>query len=374
MMSPRELKARVRARSISRRQLNKMLASVGIVSLFSPLLARPALSAPALQVFTWANYNQPEQFAPYAEKYGAPPEFSILTENDEARAKMRGGYRPDIVVPTKSYVAFFMKDNLLDPIDVSRLKHWPELFDKMRSNGSTMGPKGEHYHLPWSWGTNGVVFRTDLAPEYVGNPTWKILFDPKYKGRIAMRDAPNGVIIPAALIMGAKDPYDLTDDELAQIGEMLRKQRELVRFYWKSEAEIEQAIAAGEITAAYAWSTAYAALKRQGVPVAYMVPKEGMPIWLDGYSLVKGASASEEQRYDCLDAVLSPETGAFNIRKLSYGASNRKSYELVDPKILDEQGMSNPDEILAKGLWTKVVPQATLRKMTDLHNRVKSGF
>jgi len=373
-MTPHELKSRIRSGSLDRRQFNKLLASVGIVSVASPLLAKSAGASAPLQVFTWANYNQPEQFAAYTEKYGQPPEFSILTENDEARAKLRGGFRPDIVVPTESYAPFFMKDNLLDPIDVSRLAHWPELFDKMRNNKSTMGANGEHYHLPWAWGTNGVVFRTDLAPEYVGNPTWSILFDPKYKGRIAMRDAPNGTIIPAALILKAKDPYDLTDDELAAAGEMLRKGRELVRFYWKSEAEIEQALAAGEIAAAYAWSTAYTALKRQGVPVEYMVPKEGMPIWLDGYSLIKGGSAPEQQKYDCLDAVLSPESGAFNIRKLSYGASNRKSYALVEPQLLAELGMSNPDDILAKGLWTKVVPQATLRKMSDLHNRVKSGF
>ena len=346
-MTPHELKSRIHSGSLDRRQFNKLLASAGIVSVASPLLAKSAGASAPLQVFTWANYNQPEQFAAYTEKYGQPPEFSILTENDEARAKLRGGFRPDIVVPTESYAPFFMKDNLLDPIDVSRLAHWPELFDKMRNNKSTMGANGEHYHLPWAWGTNGVVFRTDLAPEYVGNPTWSILFDPKYKGRIAMRDAPNGTIIPAALILKAKDPYDLTDDELA---------------------------AAGEIAAAYAWSTAYTALKRQGVPVEYMVPKEGMPIWLDGYSLIKGGSAPEQQKYDCLDAVLSPESGAFNIRKLSYGASNRKSYGLVEPQLLAELGMTNPDEILAKGLWTKVVPQATLRKMSDLHNRVKSGF
>jgi spermidine/putrescine transport system substrate-binding protein len=373
-MSPLELRTRIRAHAVDRREFNKILASVGIVSLSMPLLARSARSAASLQVFTWANYNLPEQFSSYTEKYGQPPEFSILTENDEARAKLRGGFRPDIVVPTESYAPFFIKDNLLDPIDVSRLTHWPELFDKMRNTASTMGPNGEHYHLPWAWGTNGVVFRTDLAPEYVGNPTWTILFDPKFKGRIAMRDAPNGVIIPAALIMRAKDPYDLTDDELGAIGEMLRKQRELVRFYWKSEAEIQQALAAGEITAAYGWNTAYTTLKRQGVPVEYMVPKEGMPIWLDGYSLVKGGSAPDQQKYDYLDAVLSPECGAFNIQKLSYGASNRKSYSLVDAKLLADLGMANPDEILAKGLWAKVVPQATLRKMSDLHNRVKSGF
>lgn len=336
-------------------------------------MLRPARAAAALQVFTWANYNNPDLFAPFVAKYGAV-DFSILTENDEARAKLRGGYKPDLVVPTESYVPFFMHDNLLAPIDVSRLTHWPELFDRMRNAPTSIGPNGQHYHLPWVWGTNGVVFRTDLAPEYVGHPTWKILFDPKYKGRIALRDAPNGVIIPAALILGCKEPYDLTDAELDSIGEMLRKQRELVRFYWKTEAELQQALASGEIVAGYGWNTSYAMLKRQGVPVGYMVPKEGMPIWLDGYSIVRGGGASDDEKYAFLDTALSPETGAMAIRTLNYGSSNSKAFGLVDTALLDELGYGHVDEILTNGIWAKAVPPAVLRKMVDLHNRVKSGF
>jgi spermidine/putrescine transport system substrate-binding protein len=218
------------------------------------------------------------------------------------------------------------------------------------------------------------VFRKDLAPEYADNPTWKILWDPKFKGKIALRDAPNAVIIPAALISGAKDPYALTDDELATIGEMLRKQRELVRFYWTTEAEVQQALSSGEIYAAYGWNSTYAALKERNVPVSYMVPKEGMPIWIDGYSLVKGGTADDQLKYDFLDAILSPETGAFNIQKLHYGASNEKSFGMVSPEVLAELGFDKLDDIMKHGLWAKAVPKEILRKMVDLHNRIKSGF
>jgi spermidine/putrescine transport system substrate-binding protein len=373
-VNPTEFRRYLTAGNLDRRRFNKLLASVGIVSGASALFGRALHAEQKLQVFTWANYNLPEQFTEYTAKYGGPPDFSLFTENDEGRAKLRGGFTPDIVVPTEGYVPFFLKDKLLAPIDVSRLKHWPELFEKMRNVEATMGPNGEHYHLPWTWGTNGVVFRTDLAPEYVGNPTWKILWDPKYKGKIALRDAPNATIVPAALIQGFKNPYSLTDDELEKVGEMLRQQRELVRFYWKTESEVQQALASGEIVAAYGWNTTYAQLKNNGVPAAYMVPKEGMPIWVDGYSLVKGGGASEDQKYDFLDAVLSPETGAFNIKKLNYGVTNSKSYELVDKKTLESLGLDDVETILDNALWAKAVPQDILRKMVDLHNRVKSGF
>jgi len=372
-MGVNELKSLIGSASVSRRQVHKMLASVGIVAASTRSRFARA-DEKQLEVFTWANYDQKEQYAPYMAKHQQPPSFSILSENDQARAKLRSGYRPDIVVPTENYLPFFVKDNLLDPIDVSKLSHWNDLLKPLRDQNVAAGPNGERYFAPWVWGTNGVVFRKDLAPEYADNPTWKILWDPKFKGKIALRDAPNAVIVPAALISGAKDPYALTDNELATIGEMLRKQRELVRFYWTTEAEVQQALSSGEIYAAYGWNSTYAALKEQNVPVSYMVPKEGMPIWIDGYSLVKGGTADDQLKYDFLDAVLSPETGAFNIQKMHYGSSNEKSFGMVSPEILSELGFDKLDDMMKHSLWAKAVPKETLRKMADLHNRIKSGF
>jgi spermidine/putrescine transport system substrate-binding protein len=372
-MRPSDLSSLIGDGKLTRRQFHKILASAGIVAASTRSRLAQA-DQKQLEVFCWANYNLKEQYAPFLAKNPQAPSFSILTENDQARAKIRSGYHPDIVTPTENYVPFFVKDGLLDPIDVSKLSHWNDVLKPMRDQNVAAGPNGERYFVPWVWGTNGVVFRKDFAPEYAENPTWKILWDPKFKGKIALRDAPNAVIIPAALIAGAKDPYDLTDDELKMVGEMLRKQRELVRFYWTTEAEVQQALSSGEISAAYGWNSTYAALKQTGAPVEYMVPKEGMPIWIDGYGIVKGGTADEQTKYDYLDAVLSPETGAFNIQKLYYGASNEKSFKMVSPDVLERLGFDKLDDIMKHGLWAKAVPQATLRKMVDLHNRVKSGF
>jgi spermidine/putrescine transport system substrate-binding protein len=368
-----DLKSLFGGKDLTRRHFHKLLAAAGIVA--ASTRSRLAYAdEKQLEVFTWANYDQKEQYAPYTAKHQQAPSFSILTENDQARAKIRSGYHPDVVTPTENYVPFFVKDGLLAPIDTAKLSNWNQVLKPLRDQNVAAGPNGERYFVPWVWGTNGVVFRKDAAPEYVDNPTWNILWDPKLKGKIALRDAPNATIIPAALIAGAKDPYDLTDDELKTVGELLRKQRELVRFYWTTEAEVQQALSSGEIDAAYGWNSTYAGLKERNVPVDYLVPKEGMPIWIDGFSLVKGGTADEQLKYDYLDAVLSAETGAFNISKLYYGSSNEKSFGMVSPEILERLGFDKLDQIMKHGLWAKAVPQATLRKMVALHNRIKSGF
>lgn len=357
----------------NRRQFNKLLASVGIVAVSSR--ARSAWADnKQLEAFVWANYDQKEQYAGFLKKHPEGVSFAILTENDQARAKIRGGYRPDIVTPSEGYVPFFVNDGLLDQIDVSKLSHWNDIHPIMRDKNVGGGPNSERYFVPWVWGTNGVVYRKDLLPEYASKPTWDILWDPKLKGKIALRDAPNAVIVPAALKIGAKDPYTLTDDELAKIGDLLRQQRELVRFYWTTESEVQQALASGEIHAAYGWNSTYSLLAEKGVPAAFMGPKEGVPIWTDGYAFVKGSTADEQTKYDYLDSVLSVETGVFNLTRFGYGTTNEKSFQALPPEKLAQLGFDNREEILKHGLWAKAVPKDILRKMVELHNRVKSGF
>ena len=66
------------------------------------------------------------------------------------------------------------------------------------------------------------------------------------------------------------------------------------RFLWKDPTEINQALASGEIVAAYAWNETPKTLKEQGIPAAYAIPKEGIFTWLCGLTLHSTGKASKE--------------------------------------------------------------------------------
>lgn len=357
---------------ISRRQMSKLLASLGIASVSMAGIGRSALAAePSLQLFTWSGYDQPNLYTAYTEKYGGPPNIALLTSNNEARAKVRSGFTPDLAVPSWSHVPFWMDEGLVEPIDISRLSNWSQLFERLQN----LEAGNQKHFVPWAWGNTAVVYRTDMVPaDYAENPSWGILWDERLKGKIAIRDAFMGAMLPAALYGGVGNPYDMTDDELATVGDLLRRQRDLVRFYWKAEADAQQALASGEIAVISGWNSTYATLKKQGVPVGFMAPKEGMPTWVDGYVMIKGGEAPEQEKYDFLEAVLTPESGVGIIEELGYGAANAKSFELADPELIATLGIGNVNEVVERGLWSVAVPVATKDKMVDLYNRVKSGF
>src|SRR3546814_17291669 len=49
---------------------------------------------------------------------------------------------------------------------------------------------------------------------------------------------------------------------------------------------LEQSLASGEVVAAVGWNSSYTALRRQGIPVKYMTPKEGLITWICGVVLM----------------------------------------------------------------------------------------
>jgi len=370
-MNSKDFKAMLSSGTLTRRQMNKLLASAGILAVSMPGICLSAVAEKFLQVFTWSTYDKPGLHKAFSEKYGRSPEFTLLTSNSESRAKVRSGFQPDLAAPSWSHVPFWQRENLLEEIDVSRLSHWPELFGRLQS----LEPGDKKHYIPWSWGNTAVVYRKDLvSEEYAKNQTWGILWDEKLKGKIAIRDAIMGAVLSAALYAGVDDAWNMTDTDIETVGALLRKQRELVRFYWKAEADVQQALASGEVVASTGWNSTYALLKKQGVPVGFMVPKEGMPTWVDGYVMIKGGPAPQQQKYDFMDAVLAPESGALIIEELGYGAANSKAWELADPKKVEALGIGDVHTAVEKGLWSKAVPPDVKDKMVDLLNRVKAGF
>lgn len=363
--------------ALKRRDVVKTLAAVGVATVSTPLLNRQALAQDGwLSVFTWAGYEVPELHPAFLEKYGRSPDATIFATNDEALQKLRAGFKADIACPTSSWITTWIDADLLEPIDVSRLSNWNDIFPNLQSIEATLGEDGEHYYAPWVWGNVSVLFRPDLAPEYSGkeNHTWEILWDPKYANRVANRDDWAATTITAGLVAGAENPFAMTDDEIERVKELLAEQRAVNRFYWSSETQAQSALATGEIVAMHAWNSSYAQLKAQGVPVEFMVPKEGLLTWVDGHVLLKTQIGTDEQRYDYLDATLGVEPGVFLIEEYAYGSSNMRSFEAANPDIVASLGMSDPMAVMEGSLWYEAVPPEIQRKLVDLHDEILAGI
>lgn len=367
-----EFKDRIASGQMTRREMHKVLASVGVVTVSMPMVAGRAAAADPIQVYTWSGYDIPELRPGYDDMHGAP-EFLIFADNDEAIEKVRAGYVPTLAQPTSYLIGRWRDAGLVQPIDTGRLGNYGDVFQQLKDI-SVFNHGGEVWGVPLAWGNSSVLYRKDLAPEYVGNDTWEIMWDPNYSGRISQRDSVDAGFLEAALILGIADPYNMSDEDLERCREKLVEQRDLVRYYWSSQTDVEQSLASGEIVAAYAWNDAYASLKRQGIDVGYMIPKEGILTWVDSTIMLKGGPGDEQAAYDYINATLSPETGVFMIEEYGYGGVNRKSFAEADQALLVELGIEDPDKVMALGFFFDEWNPEVREKASTMWEEIKAGF
>ncbi|MGH6934394.1 MAG: ABC transporter substrate-binding protein, partial [Dongiaceae bacterium] len=359
----------------TRREILQVMATLGLGVAAVPLIGRQAAGAPKLDVFTWGGYDVPEAIPQYIAKHGGPPNFSLFATEEEALQKMLAGFEPDLAHPCHYNIKRWKDAGILQPFDVAKVPEYQNIWERLRTIPETSFD-GAVYFMPWDAGTSSIAYRTDLVdPADVADPSWGLLFNEKYKGKLSMYDTDTTFIEIAARIMGMYGDYrHFTDEQLAQIKPMLVKQRDLMKFYWSDQATMEQAMAAGEIVAAYAWSGSYAVLKGQGVPVAYMVPKEGILGYSCGLVRNSKSAGDEGAVYDFINALLDPESGKWLIEQSGYFHSNKRTYKIVDPAVLSNMGASDPEATFSS-LAIEPEPEEPYRsKYIEFINNIKAGL
>ncbi|MGH6928616.1 MAG: ABC transporter substrate-binding protein, partial [Dongiaceae bacterium] len=196
-----------------------------------------------------------------------------------------------------------------------------------------------------------IVYRTDLAPEYVGNESWSILWDPKYKGRVAMFDSLTDGVVVAGIMAGLADPFDYSSDEsLAKVRAKLEELVPQLRYFVPDSTTLEQGLATGEIVATTGWNESIGRLREQGLAVKFMEPKEGAMTWVCGVGIVK-STQMPDQAHELVDALLDPEARAYEMRNFGYGSATKTPYTMLSKDELAGLGLSpNPEEVLGKGI------------------------
>ena len=357
---------------ISRRAILKSLSALGVTYTVMPLLSGTAKAASEVHYHTWSGYDAKELFTPYIEKYGGMPEISHIGSEEESFTKMKTGWSPDLIHPGNYNVRRFKDAGLIKPIDTSRLENWSDIIESVRSDDSCF-IDGAQYMIPTEYGNSSIIYRKDLVEkEDQDNPSWALLYNEKYKGRLANYGTANAVVQCTALVLGYENIYDLDDAQLAEVKKLATKQRNLLRMYWSDATQLEQAMASGEVVAAYGWNASLVNLKNQGLDVEMMVPKERMFTWIAGFTMHKDVK-NEEAAYDLIDAWSSPESGAWLMENYGYGSTNLKAYEKADPTKLANLGISDPVTVLNNSLFFKALKPDVEKKYQALFADVQSG-
>jgi len=184
--------------------------------------------------------------------------------------------------------------NKILPWDLSKIPNWDKTWEWIKEIPSCK-VNGKQYGLPIVVNADSIIY----LPEEIGGvvDSYEVIFDPKFKGRVAMEDAwINSVIFTAIYlkensILPIINPGDLTESELGSVMEFLIKKKTEGQFktFWKGWEDGVRLIKSKEVYAMTGWEPIVYEAQKAGIKAEYAIPREGYEGWSNDLVIHVGA-------------------------------------------------------------------------------------
>lgn len=353
---------------MTRRRFLQLLGATGAAAGAGALTAPAPAPAQAgtLNYFTWSAWAT-EPFVADGKRLGFDLRPTFYSSSDEMVAKLRGGGTKlyDMIVPVQHYVKLLADNDLVEPMDKSKFTHLSTLFPEfVGTHHWEFG--GRCYGVPFVWGANAMAYnRKEIGGDV---DSLNVLFDPKWKGRVAMRDEPEDSIGVGALKLGIKKPFEMDEKALQEVKKLLISQKPLVRAYWKNVADVQNMLASGEVVAAWTFLAVIAPLRKAGVDAGWVWPKEGALGWNEAITAVRGTkNKAGVEAY--ANFTISPEYGVFMAKETRYATTSKAAVAKLDPKFVAELGIDTKN--MARLVFKEIPPNKA--RWNEIWNEVKNA-
>ena len=295
-----------------------------------------------LKVYNWSDYIDEsliEEFEKwYEEQTGEPVKivYQYFDINETMLSKIVLGHEDyDVVCPSEYVIEKMLREELLIPIDKD-FGDTPNYIDNIspyiihkfnQIDGS--GKNANDYSVGYMWGTVGLLYNTKHATREEVS-TWYTLQDPKWAGKLFMKDAFRDVYtalrvalnrekIDAGELDTEKICFDASDENIAQVEDFLNSFRDNISG-WEADFGKER------MTQEKAWLNltwsgdaqwAIEEAEDVGVSLDFVVPKEGSIVFLDGWVIPKYAKNVNAARY-FINFLCKPENALRNMEEIGY--------------------------------------------------------
>jgi putative spermidine/putrescine transport system substrate-binding protein len=200
--------------------------------------------------------------------------------------------------------------NKIESIPASALKNWQNVRDtftkvnpKWERRAQIVGQiwkdeaETELWMVPAVYNYDSIGFNPSVLSDEEAN-TWTAIFDDKYKGKSGLNTDPLIALGQAILAMNSlglshvANPGNASQAEIDEAMKFLisKKKGGQFRALWGDFGELVNLMASGEMVVCDAWQPAIMAVKAQGKPAKYAVPKEGYRAWAIGPSVIAGTA------------------------------------------------------------------------------------
>lgn len=290
-----DLMEQYRDGSLTRRELLKAAAALGVAaSALGGILSNLPVSAQTriggtLNLLVYAGYEEEQVVKALAQKHGLKFNSKIVGNSDQlfsiATASRPGEW--DVAAPDTPWIRKLVNANLLAPLNPGDypevknfLSRWQKL-DQLYVNNTLYG-------LVSRFGYIGIVYNTKyVKPEEAR--TAKVLWDPKYKGKISLLDWYIPTMGVIGRYLGYENPYRAVGADFKRIEETLYSLRPQVGLFASTPSDHLKALASESAWLTIGGDDNVASLKDQGRSFEITVPDEGGVSWTESLVIFKNS-------------------------------------------------------------------------------------
>lgn len=277
----------------------------------APAPSAAELKEPAsgqLRVFAYDDTVTDEQLDGFREENpDVDLKIATFNSNDEAAAKLAGGFSADVVEVCLDEAAPLLERQQLRPIDTAGVTEWDKLEfrdqPQVRQNGKVI-------MVPLSAGPYGIIYNKDEVPD--GVDSYEQMFSDEFAGRMAVEGSSSVTALSvAAFALGFEDPFNLDEEQLAEARDYLLENRDKIRSFPESDSDLVNLFKTGEVVVANGGRGSAEEMSEEGIPVEWVAPKEGISSWVCGLGITSKAK-NLPAAYKLLNYYASPEAQAIS--------------------------------------------------------------
>src|SRR5215470_10983283 len=337
-----------------------------------------------VNVYNWSDYIDPSVIEEFTKTTGIAVRYNTFDSNDVLEAKLlagRSGY--DVVVPTAYFLERQVKAGVFARLDKAQLPNIANMWPAITQRLAQYDP-GNLYGVNYMWGTTGIGYNLKKSRERLGGDgridSWDAAFKPEQLAKfkdcgVHMLDASDDIMSAALHYLGL-DPNTKREADYQKATELLIQVRSSVRKFHSSE--YISALATGEICFVVGFSgdikqaQKRAAEDKNGIEIAYAIPKEGAQLWFDNLAIPRDARNVAEA-HEFVNFLQQPEVAARNSNFISYANGNLASQKFISKDMLEDKTIYPDEATLAKLYTMRAHDAATTRLMNRLWTRIKTG-
>lgn len=307
-----------------------------------------------LNIYGWANYIEPKIIKQFEQETGISITYDVFDSEEMLDAKMMLGHTGyDIVFPSSGpSLSNQVKENIYLPIDKKRIKAYSYLNKEILSKVSLYDPHNKHV-IPWLWGLTGIGYNKNMIKDIISlNKIGSLntVFNTEILKKISEKCKIEWFFSPPemmgmALLYKKTPPTPLTDNKLSQAKQTLSAARPYISKISNSSYSIN--LIKGNACIAVGWlgDIAQTVYNTGNKDIELTLFKEGTFLSIDNIAIPKNAK-NIDQAYQFINFLLQPHIAAQNSNYTKNINTNIKSYPCMDKKLVDNNTLNPPRNIL----------------------------